>query len=197
MKLSSHLITATLLILLYGCAPMAVEYYAPSASNGVLVGPSGCGRLLGPRTGIEFNNYGLVVLVVARNGNIHITITVPDGKSAAFLSDELELSSNITSKYIKLKLSALNYNHYRNIGTKPEYEQIAIKPTEAMIGKTYKLSSFLKQPRIHGVSVSVQGPLPEQFYVKLPSIMFGTTEIKYPVIDFTKTKGVGVYSVNC
>jgi len=176
---------------------MIVEYYEPSASSGELVGPSSCSRLSGPRTGIEFKNEGLIMLVTASNGNIYITITVPDGKSAAFMSDELELSTDINSEPTKLKLSELNYNHYRNVDTKPEYERITIKPTDTMTGKTYKLSWVLKQSRSYGTNVSVQGSLPEQFHIKLPSIMFGVTEINYPMIKFIRTKGVGVYSANC
>ena len=197
MQISRHTIIVLFLIALFGCAPMNVKYYKPSAVNGKLVGPSSCGTLIGPRTGIEFKNDGLIMQVLARGGSITIIITVPDGESAAFVSDELEIRIDINSEPIKLKLSELTYNHYRNIDIKPEYEKINIKPTDIMIGKVYKLSWVLKQPRHHSTSAFMQGSLPEQFYMNLPSIMFGVTEIKYPVIKFMKTKGVGVYSVNC
>jgi hypothetical protein len=196
MQISKHIIIVFLLITLCGCAPMTVEYYKASAPNGKLVGPSSPQRLIGPRTGIEFEDDGLTMLVQAGGDSIVLIISVPDGESATFLSDELELRTNINSEPIKLKLSKLTYNHYRNIDTKPKYEKINIKPTDTMIGKVYKLSWALKQPRLHSTSAAMQGSLPEQFYVKLPSIMFGVKEIKYPEIKFEKTKGVGVYSVN-
>jgi len=73
---------------------MSIDYYMRSAANGNLV-ERDCGRLVGPRTGIEFTNYGLVLEARAHDGVINIRVTVPDGESAVFRSDKVEMNTVI------------------------------------------------------------------------------------------------------
>lgn len=197
MQITRYILRFYILLYLCSCAPMVVEYYQASAPGGTLVGPSSCSRLLGPRTGIEFNNDGLTLQVVAKDKTVFMLITVPDGESAVFLNDRLEFRRHVDALPIKLKLSNINYNHYSNIDTKPLYEDVEIKPTDMMVGKIYELSWVLKQPRLHSASVSMETSLPDDFYVKLPSIRFRDKDIDYPLIKFVKKKSVGMYSVNC
>lgn len=200
MRILRLTIYVCLLVALCGCAPMSVVYYKPSAANGNLV-ERGCGRLAGPRAGIEFTNYGLVLEARARahDGVISLRVTVPDGKSAVFMSDELDMNTDIPGESRKLQLAEMTYNDYLDItnARHPQYVKVPIKPTDAMIGKRYQLSSSFFQTRSHSTEVRVEGTIPDQFYLKLPVILFGSIEIEYPLIKFTKTKGFGIYSVNC
>jgi len=196
-QVTKRLVTTLCLATLAGCAPMVLEYYKASADGGKLVGPSSCNRWMGPRTAILFEDQGLTLLVLARENMILLTITVPDGATARFLSDKLELRPPGDAPPVTLTIPQINYNHYRDIETKAVYEQHSMAPTEPMIGKDYRLSWILTQSRSHGANLIVPGGLPETFELRLPVLRFEESEIVYPPIRFKRSKGFGIYSVNC
>lgn len=192
-----YMILATLLTTLGACAPMVIEYYKPSAPRGELVGPKSCARLVGPRTGIEFSDHGLLLQVVAHEKMINIRITVPEGKTATFLSNDIGLRTTVDGEPRTLNWPDIDYNHYHDVGGANRYEDIKIGPTDPMVGKTYNLSWVLKQPRLHSTSILLKEALPDTFYLQLPSLLYDGKTINYPQIQFKKAKGVGIYSVNC
>lgn len=224
-RLLSLTVATYLSMTLWGCLPpLPLTYWEGSAPGAKPAPEEGCNTIAGPKTDIQFTNEDLDLRIGAEpsssgsSGYLALSVTVPEGKSAAFESDEIEWSTDIPGESRTLKLQNFWCTEYR--GYRVQWEQCdfanrVMRPTDVMTGLWVAPG---KNPLSYSTQAVMKGVTPEQtpdkFYVKVPAIRVGSVRtsgdfknptksftdavlVEYPVITFTKTTGVIVSSITC
>ncbi|MDQ5984310.1 MAG: hypothetical protein CSYNP_00003 [Syntrophus sp. SKADARSKE-3] len=171
------LLTLALVIPMINCGCVArYSYWLPMAENGKLVNSHGVGSIA-PADTIEFffDNIRLRVSSVVTGDGIQVglSLLVPKGRSASFLSDETVLRGDQSLKTTsKLDVTCWDSETLR---------RVHIRPTDNLTDNLF-------------AGIVMFGNLQrEQYWITLPAITIDGNIHNIPEIEFIKKKGVGFF----
>jgi hypothetical protein len=173
-------------IIAYGCVPAPYSYHQPSAPGGVLV-HSFIDRHIGSKDTIEFKIGGVKTLVEGGDHWMSIVICIPEGKSIQLSSDEIGVYEDTpeNAKQFKINRSAF----IDLVGLKSKY--VKVGPAELIDGPVEPA-----KVRYVEMSVELDKRTRDHFFVKLPQFHIGEQCYEFPIIEFVKQTGAGIFFIN-
>jgi len=182
-----QLILLTLVVTICGCIPVCTIYWEPAAQEGKI--RNSVPGAVGFKDMIELSFNDVKIQLMGAKPGLVIDLLIPEGKSASFVADELELyEDQVSPRMIKFKM--FNWDPK----TLKPYD---ISPKDVMHGKNINIALFGgPQPMIYISNVYFGGKEMRHYFVKLPPLKVGEQVYKIPIVEFTRKEGFGVGPVN-
>jgi hypothetical protein len=186
-------LTALIFVLLasaLGCVPAAFEYWAPSADGGRLFSRVHQSGGIAPSDEIEFTFDEVKIRFHGYNTGLSITLLIPRGRSASFVSTEAKLyDGNSLSTAMEITRIKAGWDPKTK-------EDIYLRPTTTMAGESFSRVIGEPSPKPFHAFIELSGVERTQYRVKPPPIKVGTNEFEFPFIEFVKKKGFGAVPLN-
>jgi hypothetical protein len=174
-------------VVILGCMPISLTYWEPSAQTGRL--SNSVRGTLGYKDRIEFSFDGVTVQFIAGGSWVSIALLIPEGKSASFLSDKLELREKHSSARL-IEFSMTDWDA-------TTMEQVRISPTAVMLGKNMSVAILGgPMPKAYTGSAKFDGEDRVRYFIKPPPLKIGGQVFELPTIEFIKKEGGGVGPIN-
>lgn len=173
-----------------GCVPTAYTYWAPSAEGGTLVNTH-CGAVAPPNS-LNYTLGNVTLQIQAAPNYARLSLFIPSGSTVRLTEKEIRVVSDKTSTTIRAAISTASYPNYKE--RKSEYTD----PATPMIGDTRSVV-LGSGAREYTMTVRYSDPrIPEdEFEIRLPDMVVDGLVMKPPIVLFRRTKGFGVFPVNC
>jgi hypothetical protein len=180
-------LASLLLIAILGCMPIFVTYWEPAAQTGRL--SNSVRGAVGYKDRIEFSFNDVTVQFIGGGSWLSIDLLISEGKSAAFLSDKLELCENDSSvRLLEFSMTDWDLTTLR---------QIHISPTAVMVGKNTNVAILGgSKAKVYSGSVEFGGEDRVRYYIKPPSLKINGQVFDIPRIEFIRKEGAGVGPIN-
>ncbi len=176
-----------LVIAVSGCVPFSLTYWEPTAQGGRLL--NSVPGTVGYRDVIEFSFTDIAVRVIGGGAWLAVNLRVPEGRSASFVTDELELYEYQSPPRI-LKFTM-------TVWDPKTLEPFQISPTSVMHGKNTNVALLGRsQPKSYPASIEFGGGEWNRYTVKLPPLKVGDQVFEIPTVTFNKRNGAGVGPIN-
>ncbi len=187
----TYAVMICLIIVLGGCVPWAVTYWQPSGEWGERINPSEVNIAPGDTLEVRANRVSLWFSMWSTETGTFFTIKVriPEGSSAAFVSNEVLFSEGASSTAVKFESI--------DGGFLTVSEKERLLPTDIMVGKTYYTRLIGEdEPKSYNVTIDLGRDAESQYTVKPPAIKTDNQVFEMPRIEFNKKTGFGIWAIN-
>ena len=161
--------------------PLYLTYREPVAHGGRL--SNSVQGTVGYKDMVEFSFNDVTVQVIGGGSWLSIELLIPEGKSASFLTDKLEIYEDQNIARI--------LNFQMTDWDPSTMQQFYFSPTSAMIGKNTSIAILGgSRPKVYVSSINFDGGDRIHYSVKPPSIRINDQVFELPVIEFTRKREV-------
>lgn len=172
-----------------GCAPGPIVFWAPSAEGAIAVNKH-CGTAAAPASTLQYSIGKATLLVDGHETYVRLQLSVPSGSTAYLTSDDAQIRTLSGQQSYFVKIPSARYYDFG------ERKYIETNPLQPMAGNT-RQHAFGSEARVFSILFEYQQIREDEFQLTLPAIVVDGLEPKPLTIFFRKTKGFGVFPVNC
>jgi hypothetical protein len=175
------------LAIICGCIPISLSYWEPAAPGGRLL--NSIPGTIGYKDMLELSFNDVKVQLLGVEYGLSVDLLIPEGRSASFVADELELyEGQFAPKMIKFTMT---------VWDKRTLKSFQISPMSVMYGKNTNIALLGgPQPKSYPSSIEFGGGDRARYSVKLPPLKIGDQVFNIPVVEFTRKEGFGIGPVN-
>lgn len=172
-----------------GCVPGPVVFWAPSAEGAIAVNKH-CGTAAAPASTLQHSIGKATLLVDGHETYVRLKLSVPSESTAYFKSDNAQIRTLSGQQNYVEKIPPARYYDFG------EGKYIETNPLQPMAGNT-RQHAFGSEARVFSILLKYQTIHEDEFELTLPAIVVDGLESKSITILFRKTKGFGIFPVNC
>lgn len=174
-------------IVLCGCMPVSLTYWEAAACGGKLL--NSVPGTVGYKDMIELSCDYVKVQLIGGGSWLSVDLLIPEGKTASFVTDEVELYEDQSSpRMIKFKMTDWNPKTLKPFD---------ISPMDVMHGQNTNIAILGgSQPKTYGGSIQFGAGERIHYSVKLPPLKVDDQVHNIPVVEFTRKDGFGIGPVN-
>ena len=133
--------------------------------------------------------HGVKFRMRAHQAGLEFRLNLPSGTAAEIPDADVIVTDRLAS--VKYRLDPFTY--YDRTGNRT----VTVNIFERLIGANETFAFGQVEPRPFQSFVSFTGRAPDAFEVQLPDISVNGSRVHFPLIQFTKESGFGLYPINC
>ena len=184
-----RLLVCCFLIVTCGCVPAPYSYYEPATYGGEL-SSAVPGAFAAPKDKIEFSYSGVKIQLQGGRNGVYLVVSIPEGMSASFVSEELEWFEGSSGNRMKARFNLAYFDSQTG-------KVMSSRPTDVM-ARSDKDGAFLVGPKsgIYENYVKFDETEKGRYTVKLPAIRIDGKTYEIQPVEFSRKEGFGVFPVN-
>lgn len=167
---------------------MVWPFYSPSASEGEAINDE-CGAIA-PSSTMRFKSLGVDFRVRGYSDSLQIRIRVPDGVTVGLTTSVVTLISGGHESQLHID----TFDYYDSEAKR----YVSIPASDSLVGSNETFAFGMVESRLFETSIlHFPAPAGDSYSVILPTIIINGVQRTFPVIQFRKRLGAGVYPINC